>query len=313
MTSHKNWIRTLAVLLVVLVAAVPALAQDTFGLGEEDFALWTAANANSAMMTDALGYDFTFAFVGSDGMTEPVAVDVYGDGVIGADGVVMNMEANLMGDIFPLTIVAMGDFVYVDLTAAGMGWVSVGPDDLTTLGEMGGEALPIDPQALLADPTAALPEEASNDLFAGLMTFDPSTFISIERSDYEGLAMFTVNFDLVALAESDVFKSAFASALVSSDPTLTYEDAKTQAEGMMLMAAPVFDNSVLTYSQYIDEASQQVMRGELVFDVNAADMGLVLATELEVDLTYSADTSVIVAPEGATSLADLLAGLMGSM
>lgn len=305
--NFRNRIVILVAALMLMVGAVPALAQDTFGLSGDDFALWTQANAMSAAETN-FGYTFEMPILLDDGMA-PIEAMVYGEGVIGFDVFTMNLQAEVGADSLPLSVIFVDNMLYIDLTAAGLGWVSAGEADMAMLSDLGGAQLGFDPAALAADPTAALPEEAMNDLFAGMGTFDINSVFSVTRqADAEGDAVFYADVDLAALAASDLFTTAFAAGMASSDDTITYEDAKAQAAGMMMLAGPILENSELSYTQYI--ADGMVNAGSLVLFVDAQEMaGVVVDLSFNIGLEYGVDTSSVAAPEGAMPLADLLAGM----
>lgn len=309
----KTSLVLLLVAMLTLFAVPAAFAQETFGLTAEDFALWTGANAASSAQSE-LTFEFTTDITIDDGM-DAVTANVTGNGIIGLDAGALYMDIAVpdAGNI-PLALLFVNDTVYLDLTAAGAGWISITESDLEALNNLDPAAagLPFDPQEFLNDPTSALPEEAMNDIFAGLGTFDPTTLISISReADTEGYPTFYASFDMAALAATDIFKSAVAAG-IAQDGSVSYEDAKLQADGVVAMLAPFFDNSEVSLTQYIEPASNLVEEAFVVlyFGGEGAPATIDLGVSVIIN-SYTADTSGIVAPEGATPLSTLLTAFAG--
>lgn len=108
--------KVLFLLLALIVIALPVAAQDqTLGLGEDDFAFWTNAIAESAAF-DTLTYNYSLSIVVAGIDTSDIDVSVSGGGVIGTQG-----ETPLFSNTAVGTISAGGDTLPVDFEVRFIG------------------------------------------------------------------------------------------------------------------------------------------------------------------------------------------------
>ncbi len=289
-------VRFLLVLVALLAFTVPVFAQDsmTLGLSEEDFNLWTAANAASTSF-DTL----TYAFEASFNIEGEDAGSLTGEGVIG-EGFTLSVTGELTaeGETIPaaLDVVALGESVFFNL--GGMGWYEVTGEDAEMLmgmaGDMGG--VPFDPSALAEGDLSGMGMDA--DALAGM---DPSELLaafSAERLADEGeLAHFALTIDLEALASTEAFQAGLEMGAESSGGM-----SSSDVEDMMAALA----GATITVDQFINSGSGLVDRTVLTI----AGSG----TEIVFDLTFAYNEQVsIEAPSDAQPFQELMQMLMGGM
>lgn len=298
-------------LLAVLLTMVPAaLAQETFGLSAEDFALFSSPNVDA----DSLSFDFSVDLNVTGAPEGEIAIALTGAGVVGMDVAGMPVaDITLTGNAdtpdgsspVDLQFRIVDGILYFNL-GDGSGWMGQSLDEMmSSLSTMA--PLPVDPMALASGDMSENPEamEAMGEAMNALASMDPAQFISIARlDDMNGQAHFQVNIDMAGFLASEGFTE-----LMSTAGTMSGDESMA---GMGAMMAMMFQNVSLTFDQYMDMAENRVRQGILDFamSVNPAMMGASDASATPVDVAFTLDVSNIqydvpvsvTAPEGATMI-----------
>ncbi len=289
-----------AALLVLMVPG--ALAQDTFGLNADDYALFEAANANSAEF-NSLGYSFVLAAAVSGVDGGPLTANLNGSGVIGvgADPVFsMLVDGQISEALGPidaaLELRLLGETVYVRL---GEEWMGSTIDGL--LGSfgagmgMGGD----DMGGMMDDPMSALPPEAMGALM-GLSMLDTSEYVSISRADSDGVAVFTTSLDVLGLLSAPelapVLGMAMAQGMGMGDAAMSPEEL----EQMSMMIGMLFSVANIELAQSINPNTQLIERTVLTLNLAIEGMTpepITIDVTFDVALDYNAAVDVV-APEG---------------
>lgn len=306
--------RIAALLLVLLVgiAIVPAaLAQDTLGLSDADFAYWTESIAQSASF-ETISYDYNFRLdVAGVDPSGNITIWVAGGGQIGEmDGVPMfSMTAvgELIGggETLPVDMEVrfVGDSIYLNL-GDGSGWIG-GPAEelLSGFGDMLGGALPFDPEALAEGDMSGMEDMMAMpgmmDAMMALSSLQASDFVAVSREmDMGGQAHFVINFLIADLLTSDAFAPLLAMGMGQAMGAETSGMTQQEMQQMSMMVGMLFSDLTLTYEQFISTSTNLVERGVLSLNfplpamlTGSADASIVL--EMSVDLSgYNAPISV---------------------
>ncbi|MBW4439523.1 MAG: hypothetical protein KME04_20465 [Pleurocapsa minor GSE-CHR-MK-17-07R] len=307
-----------------LVLALPAAAQEnTFGLSEADWALFTAAQGSAP---ESFSYEFASMLSLESPGAPPVAWDLTGSGLVLSDGFSMDVSGTLTtdtGDLPAALNVRVTDGgLYFSLD--GTQWIGGTQEEITEMASgLAGSMLPVDPNALMNDPDAM--NEAMGELmaqpgmmeaFMGISTLDPNAYVSIVRNaDDAGFAYFTTVLDLGGLISSP----ALTPLLVQAVSGTTGMDASTmtpeQIEQMGPMLAGMFAGSNVMVEQWVDASTGALARTQLNVFFNANQGDQQLAT---VGLTFDirladAAGATIEAPAEFQPLSAAMGMLMGGM
>lgn len=301
--------RLIAVVLVLslLAVLVPAgMAQDdTFGLSDADFALWSDANAQSGERNH-LAYNFILDF-NLDAAPNSVAFSLNGEGVISQEDqfsltVTGDVPAGDNGALQPvnLELRVVDGMIYVN---QGEGWQG-GPVDevLGELGEAFGGMTGLDPDALgEGDMSEMMAMPGVMEGMMALSELDINDYIAMERlPDVGGQALFHTEILLVDLLTSDAFSRLIGGA-VAGQMGGGAEMTDEQLQQMGAMVGMMFADLSLTFDQYISTETNLVERGVLVFDLplSGAMMGgedININLTFDISLDYPESVSVV-APE----------------
>ncbi len=263
-------------LLALVLAVVPAaLAQDeTFGLSQSDYDQWQAGWSNLEGV-DSLSYDFTASFSAAKVADTDVSANLSGSGVLStsSDNPMFQLDlTGSVGDTNQMTDVTLGvrvvdGYVYYN---DGTGWKGETLDAaMSTATSMIGAGAAstgadVNPSQLESGDLSGLAGMAGmGDAMSALSNLNPADFISVVRSDADGQALFTLNFDLGGLLSSPALAPMLAGAMGGSaggDMT----DAQAQQMGAMVGA--MFSTATISFDQYVDTGSNLLSRATL--DVN---------------------------------------------
>jgi hypothetical protein len=265
----------LLVLLVGIAVAPSALAQDTFGLSNADYAYWTSAVETSAAF-NTISYDYTFRLdVSGLDSSSDVTISVSGGGQIGEmDGVPMFSmtsvgELTSGGETLPINMEVrfVGDSIYLNF-GDGNGWVGGPAEDLlSSITEMFG-TLPIDPDNLLEGDTSGMEDMMAMpgmmDAMMALSTLQPSDFITISReANMGGQAHFVINFLISDLLSSDAFAPLLSMGMAQGMGADASGMTQQEMQQMSMMVGMLFSDLTLTYEQFINTSTDLVERGVL--------------------------------------------------
>ncbi|HLV34415.1 MAG TPA: hypothetical protein VKY59_04840 [Spirillospora sp.] len=290
-------------LVAVLMIGVPAtLAQETFGLSVEDFALFSSPNTDA----DSVSFNFSLDLNVTGAPDGAVNIALTGTGVIGTDSaglpvadLVIGGNADTPDGSSPVELQfrVIDGVLYMNM-GDGSGWIGQPLDEMLE-GLEDFSPVPLDPTEMdpSSDPEAM---EALGSIMGALANMDPTEFIGIARlGDTNGQAHFQVNINLSAFLSSDAFTELMnAAGEMSGDESMA---------GMGMMMSMLFQNMSLTFDQFIDLTDNRVRQGILDFmmNLNPAMMGAESAEPVDVrfrldvsNLQYNVPVSVS-APEGA--------------
>jgi hypothetical protein len=306
---HRKLCLTLFLVLALMLAAVPfAMAQEeTFGLSAEDFALLSSPN----MDADSASFDYSIALNVTGAPDGDVIVALSGSGAFATDdngnlvgSLTVTGTADAQGESTPINV----EFRVVDnILYFNMGddnWLGQPLDEaMSSLSDVA--PLPVDPDELMSGDMSDNPEamQALGEMMAAFAELEPEQYINISRlGDENNQAHFQISIDLAGLMSSDAFTQAMTSA-----GTMAGDDS---VGSMAPMLAMIFQNSSLTWDQFVDLAENRLRQGILAFamSVNPAMMGAQDASATPVDVAFTLDISNIqydpavsvTAPEGAT-------------
>jgi hypothetical protein len=264
----------LCMLMALVVIVVPAIfaQEETFGLSDADWELFTAANAATSEV-GSLSYDFTASF--SVAGSEDAAADLSGSGVLSTDeanpqfGLMLTGSATSQGDTTPIDVEVrlVGDTLYWIDNTGDEGWKGQTVEDLSSqLGGMAGMAgVDVDPESLSSGDLSGLAGmEGMTEAMAALSSLDPNEFISMSRTDADGLAQFTIDLSISDLLASPSLAPLFGMAMASGMEGVETDPA--QSEQMVAMIAAMFSEATVTVDEYVDPAASLLQR--LVLDVS---------------------------------------------
>ncbi len=266
-------------LLAALFVAIPAaMAQDTFGLSQSDFATWTGAVANTASFS-TLKMDYTsslnLAGVGADVMWDVrgsawidtasgafamTSLGTFNDGTTAQD---INMEVRVIGGMFYVTF------------DGGETWEGGEIEDAA--GAFAGGA-GIDPDDVMSGDLSGLLPEGMGDAMAGLGDFDPTAFVSVARTGDD----FAISVDIPGILGSPAIAGLLGGALGGGGGEMTAE----QQQQMGMMLGMMFADARLTYNQSVNPATNLVERGAFVF---ALPLDALVGEGARIDLTMDFD------------------------
>ncbi len=286
----KKFFVCILLLALVLSIAPAVLAQeDTLGLSQSDYDLWSSANKTSFDF-NTVSFSFT-ASLSTAGMGADRTVDLTGNGAADrTDPSNVSLQADLTGnatsgaDTTPITI----NLRLVDGTMYandGSGWVGGDPQELMTgfmLGLMGASG---------ADLSSLGGSGVTSQLMDMISSLTPPDYIgSITRADTNGVADFTVNVDMVKLLNSNAMATVFASMMASGGgfgmaggAAATQQSNSLQSQMMDLFGA-IFSSDI-TVDELVDPSTQLISEVK-VNVVPGADAGSSTLTG-DLDLTLS--------------------------
>jgi len=282
------------VLLALVLAAVPgAFAQDgTFGLSEGDFALLTAANENIAATSASL--DFTLSVKGT-GLGEnggDVTVDVTGVGAFDATDpknplLWLDVTGTADGEDVNLNLRIVDGKAYSN---SGDGWEVEDLEDVASdvTGELGdmGDMSGVDPSSL--SPDSAL---------SALSGFEQ--YISLTRTDEDGLAKFALSIDIPGLLSSPEIGGMLAGLTGMGGADASDEQMAQMAQMLGMM----FADATFTFEEHIDTATETVNRAVLDIDIPLDALvgtpGAGVVVRLDAALSNFGEPVTVEAPEGA--------------
>lgn len=316
MFKMRNRIAVLLVVLVAIFALVPGtLAQETadptFGLSEDDFALFSLANGNSFNAT-SYGYAFD-STINVDLGDGPLAASLAGAGVISPGSISLAVTGDLGGMPVDVELRLIEDSAYITGIDSSGTWYELGQAEAAELQGLLEDELPFDPNALASgDPSElGLSEEAQMEVFSsvfGLLEEIPS-LITITSGEAEGLTTFEINVPLGEIVALGNTETVVAAGILSNNSELEFTDAQTQAADVTTTAEQFLSGSTFTYTQFVDTATERVQEGLLNFSLG--DSAPVTADiTFDVTLDYDADTTVE-APADAVPASELLDALGG--
>lgn len=272
--------------LALILALVPAaFAQDeTFGLGDDDFALFSAANANSSA-AGSLAYAFVLNLEVTGIEDSEVSANIEGSGEINLADVAFSMvttgSAVMNGEetATPLELRVVGDTLYVN--AGDDGWQGIKLDDAATA-FAGGAGLPVNPDDLMSGDLSDL--GPMGGMMGDLATLDTTQFVGIERlDDVDGLAHFSTSLDIVGLLTSEELSGVIGMALggaMGGGQEMTPE----QASQMGQMLGMMFSDATFTLDQYVNPDTEYVEN--TVLSINLPLEALVGAPGAAVSITF---------------------------
>lgn len=318
MLNIRNRALMLAVALVSVFAfATSAYAQEgTFGLSEEDFALWTSANGASTAFS-ALDYSFVAdATVTSEG--ESFAVTLNGNGVIDAatGALTLDIDGSIDGlGAVDVSLRLVGDTLFISGIDGTDTWYSVSDAELQDFQDQAGDLLPFDPDALASgDPSAlGLDEDAQMEVFNaafGLIESLPNYVTVTREADAAGEAVFVTEFMLADFVSDPNLETLVATG-IASEGTVSFEDAQAQAAEAMGAAAMVMAGSELSYTQNIDTATNMVNQGILALLIDSEMLGLVVDVNFDVTINEYDPAVSVEAPAESTPISELTGALAG--
>jgi hypothetical protein len=261
--------------IALLALIVPAgLAQDeTFGLSDADYALFSEAN-NASASFDTLSYDFTLDMTVAGMGPSDLTIALIGSGVLGEQDGDMLFSLDVSGDIgdgantqtVDFEVRLVGGMIYVNL-GDGNGWSGGTVEEI--LGQVGGMA-GVDPSALLSGDASVMGDMMAMpgmmDSMSGLSNLNAADYIGISRADADGLAEFTIAINIADLLTAPelapLLGGAIAGQMGADASTMTEADMQQ----MSMMMGMLFSDLSLTYAQSINTSTSLVERGVLTLD-----------------------------------------------
>ncbi|MFN8531865.1 MAG: hypothetical protein U0670_24940 [Anaerolineae bacterium] len=317
-------LRFLLVLVALLCLALPAFAQEEFGLSAADSALLNTAVSNSTTAS-AFSYEFTASLnVAGLGAGSDMSADLTGSGGIDSETGVFTMVVNgsivSSGETIPaaLEVRAIDNVLYVNI---GGQWMSLTQEDLTSLSSMASSQLPVDPAALSSGDVSGM--AGMGDLMSSLSSLDPATFVSMSRlEDADGNAHFQTAISLSTLFSTPAFGQILTMAMSMNSTTDTGAAAQPtmspeQTQMMAQMMGAMFTDAVVTFDQWVSTETQQVTAGELNVQVPLAGItgqaDAAIGLNFHVDLSAYGEAVTTEAPADAVPFSQAMGGMMGMM
>lgn len=268
---HKQMQRICFALSMVLVlfGVLPIRAQqNTFGLSDDDFALWSEANANSAR-SDQFSLTFELTGSASDGVmafefdmtgsaafdTEAGALQVIVDGDVtsGRARLPVEFETRIVDDNFYLRALDPD-------TGVDTGWIG---ESMDAVGDLFAQAF----LTGFNSQGGSLDADGLADVLASFGAVDVTEFIGVERLDDDttGQALFEIEADVGAIIGADAVVDVLLDLIERSGFGAVPEDA---TPGMMGAAFEVlFSDTTLTVAQTIDTDTALVTQTVVAFDM----------------------------------------------
>ena len=314
----KKFRLSFALLILALVlAVVPAvLAQDTtLGASQEDYDLWTSANADSAAIS-TVSYDFTAKLEVAGMGDSNITADLKGTGVIDANKDNPAFQLDVTGKVIqgtdstPVNLgirIVDGNIYY---STDGTAWQGSKLDDAMSSFGSGfaqGSGLPINPTDLQnGDLSSITSNPQAEAAMKALSELKPEDFLSLTRADAGGLAQFTLKLDVAKLLASPALAPLFSglAAMGSSDssaPAMT--DAQMQQ--MQAMMGAMFSTATITVDQSVDTASNKIQNTVLAIALPLDTMvgpGAAVNLNFDINLSKYDEAVTVEAPANATMM-----------
>jgi hypothetical protein len=247
-------------LLVALVLAiVPVVsAQDTLGASQEDYDLWTTANANLAA---AQSFALTFTLNGSTtGMgNSNGTIALTGSGMVDTNPAAPQFQLDVTGtaettEVTPVTLSVRGVNGNLYTNNNNEGW------EVSTAASSSTSALgmPLDPTTLMENPMVG-------ELLSGLSSVQPSEFLALTSADQSGLKELTVTVDIAKLVASPAAAPLFGGmmGMMGGGSQQMSAEQLQQMQGMM---AAMLSTSQVSLVELVDPATRQVQ--QITFTAN---------------------------------------------
>jgi hypothetical protein len=272
----------LCMLMALVLIMVPAILaqEETFGLSDADWELFTAANAAMSEV-DSASFAFTasFSVTGTGGMS----ANVSGEGVLSSDeanpqfALVVTGESQSEGETTPIDaeVRLLGDTLYWIDNTGDDGWQGQTVEDLTSqLGGMAGmSGMGVDPESLSSGDLSGLAGmEGMTDAMTALSSLDPSEFITMSRTDADGAAQFTIDLSISDLLSSPAIAPLFGMGMAAGAGAEGAEMDEEQMQAMVGMMAAMFSEATVTLDQFVDPATSETQRIVLDVSVPIPDM-----------------------------------------
>jgi hypothetical protein len=302
------------VVLALILALVPAVfAQDTLGASQGDYDLWTSANASIATIK-TVTYDFTAKLEVAGMGDSNVSADLKGNGVVDAANEAFQLDVTgsvVQGtDTTPvnLGIRIVDGNIYIS-TDNGETWQGSKLEDAMSSFGSGfaqGSGLPVNPSDLEnGDLSSITSNPEAEAMMNALSELKPSDFLSLARTDSNGLAQFTLKVDVAKLLSSPALAPMFSSlaAMGSADSGSAPAMTDAQMQQMQQMMGAMFSTASITLDQYIDPASTQVQRTVLDVKLPLDSMvgpGAAVNLNFDVNLSNYDEAVTVEAPANAT-------------
>ena len=318
----KNY-RMVALLAVfaLLLALVPAsFAQDmTFGLSQDDFNAWTAANAATASATSAqFTFITTIAATGEDGAG---ALDLTGTGAFDSAAGVFQLAINGQADMgdgsgaTPLTaeLRVVDGSLYAQVPAMlGPQWLQITPEELGQMTEGLTSELPFSPDALASGDMGGM--EGMSEAMMALATLQPEQYVSMTRNGDQ----FSTTVDITGLLGSEEIQSAIRTSIAANADQME-ESGMTEAEINELLAnlPAALEGTTVALDQTVTDGmiSRTVLSLALNVDPSLlGEDGEAASIALTFDISLSAFNQpvTVAVPEGAMLLSEMMGGMSGA-
>jgi hypothetical protein len=311
--KHLKLVLALLALALLAMLAPATLAQDvTYGLSEEDFALYTAALENS-QSAGSYAFEYSGELNASSEGSDLMAT-YSGEGTFSEEGFAVTIAGEFAADgdggDYETELRFVDETTYFNF--GGM-WISATQEDVEEFGEQAGGMLPVNP----ADTAASVTGGDMMAMMDALENVDPEAFVSIVRSD-DGLAVFTTTIDLGTAAADPGIQELIMTALsqAGADEEMSENDiAEMQAQLPVML-----ENSTITFTHGINLETNLVesFSLEVVMDIDPAAIGesgsaTNLTLTVDVGITGYGESFPVEVPADATPLSEFLGMMMGGM
>ena len=304
--------RVIAFILLLFFALVPARAQgSTFGLSDQDFALFSSASAaTSALNSFQFDYSLRFSLTGTG--SNDASVEVEGEGALDLNADTPSLRLTLMGsasvpDETPIDaeIRVIDEVLYATVlnpaTGERLPWEGMTLDELATQASLAAT----DQESSLSLENVAF----TTNMESALSAFNPGDFITLSRLEDESLdgaetAHFSANLDVNELVSSDALIDLLGVFASAGETTGAGVDMSTVAP----MLGTIFSASKIVFEPYFGLDDNLLRRVVLNADVklNPALLGLpeeiTVFLNLDVTLSDHDQAQSIMIPEGVTVL-----------
>jgi hypothetical protein len=302
--------------LAALLVIVPAiLAQDTLNASQEDYDLWTSANAATSevqTLTFGLTANVTVAGMGDSNVT----LDVSGSGLLDSNPAAPQFQLDLTGsaaqgtETTPLSLGVRSVDGMVYFNSNDEGWK--GGTAQSMLGELQGLGLPVDPTALGSGDLSSLGNNPMmSDVTSALAGLQPSDFLTLTSADEAGLKNLTINVDVPKLLSSPAVAPLFGTVMsMGGGSGSGAAMSAAQLQQMQTMFAGAFSTATISLSELVDPATNMVNRVALNVNIPLDAMigpGALVSASFELNLSNFDQPVSVVAPEGA-EIVDTSAG-----
>jgi hypothetical protein len=311
--KHLKFALVVLIIGLLAILAPATLAQDvTYGLSEEDFALYTAALENS-QNAGSYAFDYSGELNATSDGADLMAI-YSGEGTFSDEGFGLTIAGEFSADgdggDYETELRFVDDTAYFNF--GGM-WISANQEDVEEFGEQAGGMLPVNP----ADTVASVTGGDMMAMMGAMENVDPEAFVSIVRSD-DGLAFFTTTLDLGAAAADPGVQELIVTLLSQANEGETMSEAEL-AE-MQEQLPVMLENSSVTIVHGINLDSNLVesFSLEIVMDIDPEAIGQAgsatnLTLTVDVGISGYGESFPVEVPADATPLSEFLGMMMGGM